>query len=191
MDFVNIILMEKSWTVKTNGKFSLLIIVFLASLLAYAFVILYAIRKDISNEPFVERYTTYFFSLFFFFIIWLIAVFPIILKRKIPIRLKLNEQALILFYSNRKMQVNKGFISINRASLAYSYNDDFFSRFIVYKKMKSHSGRIAYVKVCKIIALPISFSWTNEKIKSMADDFNSLGIEFRTTRKDTLSDFLD
>ena len=183
--------MEKSWSVKSNGKFSLLIIVFLASLLAYVWLINYLIFGEPFDVPYLDKFFGVFFSLLFFFVVWLIAVFPIILKRKIPIRVELNEEALILFYSNREKRLNKYKISIDRASLAYSYNNDFFSRFIVYKKIKSHSGRIAYVKVCKIIALPISFSWTNDIIKSMAADFNSLGIEFRRTKKDSISDFLD
>ena len=183
--------MEKSWSVKTNGKFSLLIFVFFASLFFYTLVILYMMNDGNTDEPFDKKFSTYFFSMFLFFIIWLISVFPIILKRKIPIRLKMNEEALIFSYSNRKKRINKSEISIKRDLLAYSFNEDFFSRLIIYKKVKSHTGRWAYVKVCKIIRFPMSISWTNDKLKAMAKDFNAFGIESKKTKADIISDFLD
>ena len=183
--------MEKSWSVRTDGKFSLLIFVFFASLFFYTLWILYAMQKPNANESFMEMFTTYFFSMFFFFIIWLISVFPIILKRKIPIRLKMNKEALTLSYSNRKKRMNTNEISIKRDLLAYSFNEDFFSRLIIYKKVKSHTGRWAYVKVCKLIGFPMSISWTNDILKSMAKSFSAFGIESRKAKADIISDFLD
>jgi len=183
--------MEKSWKVKTNGKLFLLIIVFLGSLLAYTLFIMYALGKGrghVEGERF-DVFMETFWGLFFFFVIWLIAVFPIIIKRKIPVKLVLNDNTLDLYNSNNPKKYKV--YSINRSKLAYSFNDDFFSRFIIYQKVKSYSGRWAYVKVGKIIAFPFGWSWTNKSLKNMAEDFTNFNIEFRPTKKDLVSDFLD
>lgn len=183
--------MEKSWQVKTNGKSALLFIVFIGSLLAYVLLIVYAqenSRGQIDGAYF-DNFMDSFWGLFFFFVVWLIAVFPIIIKRKIPLKMVLNDNALELRFSNNIKKDKIHFI--NKFNLAYSFNDGYFSRFIIYQKIKSHSGRWAYVKVSKIIALPFGWSWTNKRLKNMAEDFKLLDIEFRPQKKDLVSDFLD
>jgi hypothetical protein len=43
----------------------------------------------------------------------------------------------------------------------------------------------------KILGFPFGDTWTNPKLKQLADDFSDLKIEFKKTNSNIISDFLD
>ncbi len=177
---------KKSWQVKHTGKFQMVFTVFIASLIAYLLILNYPLRGEFHDfESYWENYINIFWSLLFFLIVWYFSVIPFILKKKIPKSIKVDDHQLEIIFPKSKT------IVIPRSELAFSFNYGQFSRLIIFQKVKSNSGRWAYVKRVKIIAFPIGNTWTNEKLKQLAKDFSELNIEFQQTIENTVSDFLD
>jgi hypothetical protein len=176
----------KSWQVKHTGKFQMFLTIFTVSLIAYLLIINYSLRREVlNNVSYWESFVISFWSLLYLLIIWYISLIPFILKKKIPISLKVDDHQLQIQYPKSKK------IEIPRSDLAFSFNYGFFYRLIIYQKAKSHSGRWAYVKKVKILGFPFGDTWTNPKLKQLADDFSDLKIEFKKTNSNIISDFLD
>ena len=122
-------------------------------------------------------------SILFLFLISIVLFTAIpfwILRKKTPNEIVIDKQ-------QKKIEIrfNKKISQTNSLSdLGFSFIDDsFYSVLVIYKKYQAKREHFVFKKSVSVVGLPVSLSWTKNKLLSIKDTLIELDVEETKSKK--------
>ena len=164
--------MEKKWEIKNKAKWLYVIIyLFMVFITYYWLVSTMTIRQ---GGDFEENFRALLILFFPVTVILLIVPPYWILRKKIPKAITVNakENYIALKFNAKKT------IYYDMNEICFSLSEyQFYSLFVFYEKLRAKRGHIVYKKILSIVGLPVSFSWTSDKLKSLESALREIRVE--------------
>ena len=170
--------MIKNWKINSKARWQFVTIYFLV--VAFGFLIF---TTKVTSQPGGNFEENLFGSILFLFLISIVLFTAIpfwILRKKTPNEIVIDKQ-------QKKIEIrfNKKISQTNSLSdLGFSFIDDrFYSVLIIYKKYQAKRGHFVFKKSVSVVGLPVSLSWTKNKLLSIKDALIELDVEETKSKK--------
>jgi hypothetical protein len=163
------------YEVKHTGKvFNLFVQIFLF----LGILFLFALRgTNRYGGDFLENFLEGVLIFFIFIIGWIFTIPKLILRKRIPKLIEINEVSGDLIFVFPKMQTD----TIPKDKFAYYYySNSIFSAIVIYKKIIATRGHIIYNEHISIIGNCFGIGWSNSQLERITSFLKKCDCEYNT-----------
>jgi len=162
----------KSWEVKTKGKLEYLLIFTVFSVLFFIYFVWRGTAGDVGSFMHTLEETA--IGAILFYIAWLVTFPAMILKRKIPGKIRIDpETASIEFSLNKK---NTDLMDFKDLAFSY-YSYRLYNVIIFHRKAIGTRGNMIYGEYLSIMGMTYGFGWKRKTIQEIYEFLDTLNIE--------------